>query len=249
MDSTQIFSMTKEQLIGLDPKDVRFFIPDEGIVHIAKGLDAYWQYDLEKAKAGKPGYHAILKSKNHSDGFFVSRIMLQYPNILEIIAFQLVYRYRYFKCPQPEWVAGIPDGASKLGEKVAEFMGVRLAEMEKVDGKISMVTNIPPFSTLLFVEDFCTKGTGFKEAVTDTKKQNPTIIFLPYELVILNRGRMNSILVDGIGPFSIIPSAYYPVDDWDPNSKEGCPLCNMGSIPIKPKETEENWATITSSQK
>jgi len=249
MDFRQIFSMTKEQLIALDPKDVRFFIPDEGIVHMAKGLDAYWQYDYQAAQAGRPGHHAILKSLNHSDGFFVSKIMFQYPNILEIVAFQLVYRYRYFRYLKPEWIAGIPDGATKLGEKVAELMGARLAEMEKVDGKIKIITSMPPFSTLLLVEDFCTKGTGFKEAVADIKKQNPSVILLPYELVVLNRGGMSAILVDDIGPFLIVPSVYYPITDWDPNGKDGCPLCKMGSIPIKPKATEENWATITSSQK
>ena len=249
MDFTQMLNLTKEQLIALDPKDVRFFIPGEGIVHMAKKLDAYWQYDYEAAKAGRLGHHAIMKSLNHSDGFFNSKILLQYINILEIIAFQLVYRYRDFRYPKPEWIAGIPDGATKLGEKVAELMGVSYAAMEKVDRKISMVTSIPPYKTLLLVEDLCTKGTGLKEGIADIKKQNPFVLFLPYELVILNRGGKNTILVEDIGSFLVVSSANYLVADWDPDSKEGCPLCKMGSIPIKPKETDENWAIITSSQK
>jgi orotate phosphoribosyltransferase len=246
MDLGQLFGLNQEQLIALDPKEVGFFINDEGIVYMAKTLDAYWQYDYEAAKTGKFGYHALLKSLRHSNGFFVSKILLQYPNILEIVATQLVYRYRYYKLPVPEWVAGIPDGAKKLGEKVAELMGVRFAKMEKVDGRIKIISHMPPGSTLLLVEDFCTRGTGFKEAVKEIKNQQPDVIILPYELVALNRGGLGGILVEDIGPFLIISAAYYPVDDWAP---EACPLCEMGSIPIKPKETDENWNLITGSQK
>jgi len=246
MDLGRLFGLNKEQLIALDPKEVDFFINDEGIVYMAKTLDAYWQYDYAAAKKGKVGYHALLKSLRHSDGFFVSKIMLQHPNILEIMAMQLFYRYRYHQLMWPKWVAGIPEGAKKLGEKVAELMGVEFAEMEKVDGKIKIISQIPPHSTLLLVEDFCTKGTGFKEAVAEIKNQQPDVVILPYELVVLNRGGLAGIMVENVGQFLIVSSAYYPVDDWAP---EACPLCKMGSIPIKPKETDENWNLITGSQK
>lgn len=245
MNLEHLFELNKEQLIALDPKDVNFYINDECIVYIAMTLDAYWQYDYEAAKQGRVGRHAELKSKRHSDGFFISRILLQYSNILEIMAYQLVYRYRFYKYPQPKWIAGIPDGATILGERVAWMMGTRVAEMEKVDGKIKMVTQIPPFDSLLFAEDFCTKGTGFKEAVAAVKEQQPLVNLLPYELVLLNRGGMSGIIVENVGPFLIVPAAYYPVNDWD---KAECPLCEMGSIPIKPKATDENWELITRSQ-
>jgi hypothetical protein len=245
LELDKLFGLSKEQLISLDPKDAPLFINDEGIVYIAKELGAYWQYDYEAAKKGRVGYHAELKSILHSDGFFVSKILLQYPNILEIVASQLVYRYRYHRFPRPEWVAGIPNGAKELGKKVARMMGAEFAQMEKVDGKIKMITDLPPFVTLLLVEDFCTRGTGFREAVTEIRSQQPSTIFLPYELLILNRGRLSAVVVEDAGSFLVVPAAYYPVADWD---KSECPLCKIGSIPIKPKETDENWKLITSSQ-
>lgn len=245
MDLTKIFTLTREQLIGLNPKDVRFYIDGGGIVYIAKTLGAYWQYDYEAARQGRVGYHAELKSLNHSDGFFVSKILLQQPNILEIMAFQLYYLYNYNGYPRPERVAGIPDGATSLGKRVAEMMDVNLAEMRKEYGRIKMITSIPLSDRLLLTEDFCTKGTGFKEAAIEIKTQQPHVQLLPYELVILNRGGLSEIAVNNVGTFQIVSAAYYPVADWSPDE---CPLCKMGSKPIKPKATDENWEIITTSQ-
>lgn len=249
MDLSQLFTLKKDQLIALDPKDAQFFINDEGFVHIASELGSFWKFDYEAAEQGRVGYHALLKSLLHSDGFFVSRILLQYLNILALIAWQMVYRYGYFGLPTPKWVAGIPDGATVLGEKVAELLGARYAKMEKDgSGKIRLITQLPPFSTLLLVEDFCTQGTGFKEAVKDILNQQPFVTILPYELVMLNRGGLSHILVEGVGPFMILPVANYRIADWDSKSKDGCLLCKMGSRVIKPKETDENWRIITTSQ-
>lgn len=241
----KIFGLTKEEILSLSPASIDKWISDEEIVYIARTVDAYWQYDYEAADQGRVGYHAELKSLRHSDGFFVSKILLQYENILDIIAKTLVRRYEYNGFPRPDWVVGIPDGATKLGEKVAEYMGAKIAEMKKIDKKIVMEGWIPSSETLLFVEDFCTKGTGFKEAVRSVIAKQPFVKLLPYELAILNRGRLSGILVEGVGPFIIVAGAYYPVNDWDAAE---CPLCKLGSKLIKPKATDENWKIITTAQ-
>lgn len=208
-------------------------------------LNSFWAYDYEAAKQGRFGKHAELKSLNHSDGFFISRILLKEPNIRAIMANQLVMRFNERELSKPDWIVGIPDGATKLGKDVANLMGVRYAEMKKEDGRIVMVSKVEPGESLLLVEDFCTKGTGFTEAVKDIAVKNPAVKFIPLELVIINRGGLNEIVVDGVGAFDIVAAANHRVNDWVPVE---CPLCKMGSVAIKPKATDENWRDITTSQ-
>ncbi len=237
--------MTKEELIALDPQSVDWLLSKEEIIYIAETFGAYWRYNYEAAKQGRVGIHAILKSELHSDGFFVSRILLDAPNIRWIFANQLVLRFNRLGIPKPDWVVGIPDGATKLGEDVAKIMGGKNAEMKKEDGRIVLVSLIGAGESLLGIEDFCTRGTGFKEAVLDILSKQPEVKFLPYESVILNRGGLKEIVIEGIGSFEVVPAVEHRVNDWEPKE---CPLCKMGSKPIKPKATDENWRLITTSQ-
>lgn len=241
----KIVGLTKEELIALDPASIDRSLSEEEIVYMAKTLDSYWEYDYEAAGQARVGMHAELKSLRHSNGFFVSKILLQHPNIRAIMANQLVLRFNQLGIPKPDWVAGIPDGATELGQDVARIMGVRNAEMKKEDGRIVLVSSIGPDESILGIEDFCTRGTGFKEAVLDILLKQSKVKFLLYELVIINRGGLKEIEVEGVGAFQVVPAADHRVDDWEP---EKCPLCQMGSTPIKPKATDENWRLITTSQ-
>ena len=242
-----IVELTKNEILQLRPSDIKTILLAEEIVHMAKTLDSYWAYDYVAAEDGRPGEHALLKSGLHSDGFFISRIFLEYDNIRRIIADQLVRHVYILGVPEPDFVVGIPDGATKLGEDVAAIMGVRLAQMQKVDGKIIFTSDIPSGSSLLLAEDFCTKGTGFHEAVLDIVESNSAIDILLYELLIINRGNLKEIVVPGVGAFKIIAAAEYKVNNWDEDS---CQLClNYNSKPIKPKATDANWEEINNSQK
>lgn len=244
-DPRKIIGMSKEELIALDSQ-VDWPLSEEEIVYIAKTLGSYWEYDYEAAKQGRVGMHAELKSLRHSDGFFVSKILLQYPNIRETMAKQLVLRFNQLGIPKPDWVAGIPDGATELGQDVARIMDVRNAEMKKEEGRIILESSIAPGDSLLLVEDFCTRGTGLKEAALDILLKQPDIKFCPYELVIINRGGLKEIKVEEVGtPFQVVAVADHRVNDWEPGK---CPLCDMGSTIIKPKATDENWCFITTSQ-
>jgi len=242
----KIIGMTKEKLIALDPQSVDWLLSGEEFVYIAEILGAHWKYNYEAAKLGKPGLHAELKSLLHSDGFFVSAILLAPPNVRIITANQLVLRFNQLGIPKPDWVAGIPKGATKLGEDVAQIMGVKNAKMQKETERIELTTSIGPGESLLLLEDFCTRGTGFTEAVRDILAKQPQVKILPYELVILNRGGLSEIVIEGVGSFQVVAVVEHRVNDWKP---EECPLCHqMGSKPIKPKATDENWRLITTSQ-
>lgn len=244
----KIIGMAREELIVLDSAEVNWLLSDEETFYIAKTLGAYWGYNYEAAKKGKPGLHAILKSELHSDGFFISAILLEHSNIQWLFANQMVLKFNGLGIPKPDWVAGIPKGATELGKDVARIMGVKNAEMKKGDDdRITLESEIAPDETLLGIEDFSTRGTGFREAVLNILSKQPKVKLLPYYGVILNRGGLTEVAVDGIDrPFRIMPVAVKRINDWKP---EECPLCNdFGSKPIKPKATEENWQLITTSQ-
>lgn len=247
----EIIGMVKDQLLGLHPdsltrpgEPLRLLTPEE-VVYMAETVGALWRYDYAALEQGRPGLHAELKSGLHSDGFFVSRILLESWNMRVIMADQIVLRFCQQRWNKPAWVAGIPDGATELGKEVARIMGVKAAEMKKENGKITLNTLLPPGETLLMVEDFCTQGTGFREAVLDISVKQPGIQILRLVMVIINRGGLKEIRVENVGNFKIVPVVEYRVQDWKPKD---CPLCRAGSRVIKPKATDENWRLITTSQ-
>lgn len=240
-----ILDMVREELLTLELKDISRLLTTSEVVHIAVTLGAFWTYDYAAADAGKVGLHALLKSGRHSDGFFVSRILLEPWNIRYIMAHQIRLRLLEAKVPMPDYVAGIPDGATKLGEEVTWMLGAKPARMEKVENRICLVTGLTPNATILLVEDFCTRGTGFREAVLEVTQNAPEMRILPYDPVIINRGGLRDIVVDGVGTFTVLPVVEQRIQDWDVAE---CPLCKLGSAPIKPKATDENWKVLTASQ-
>lgn len=241
-----ILAMDRDQLAALDPAEVTRLLTPEEVEHMAKELGALWLYDYVALEAGKAGMHALLKSLLHSDGFFVSRILLAFENIRQIMARQIIMRLNEARVPTPDYLAGVPDGATLLGEATAQMMGVNLAEMTKVDGKITFTTALKgAHPTLLLLEDFCTRGTGFREAVLAVKQHAPHIQIFRYNPVIINRGGLDTIAVDGWGTFKVLPVVSRRINDWP---AESCPLCQKGSTVIKPKATDENWQLINASQ-
>lgn len=241
-----ILQMDKDYLLKLAVDDVPFVLSAKEFRHIAKTLGALWEYDYEAAKMERYGMHARLKSDRHSDVFFFSGAMLSYPNIRMIMADQEVRKIDPFLCGYlPDYVGGIPRGATGLGYDVAEILGVKFLEMEKVDGKIRLITSLNPGESILLIEDFCTKGTGFKETIAVILEAQPEAVILPFDTVMLNRGGLKYIRTDSAGTFMVVAVVESTEEDWDAAE---CPLCYMGSEAIKPKETEENWVAITTSQ-
>ena len=162
------------------------------------------------------------------------------------MAEQLVLHFNQLGIFDPDWVAGIPDGATGLGKEIASCLNAKIACMEKIDGKIVLTSTIPFNDSLLLAEDLCTRGTGFCETVLNILMQNSHIRILPYELVLINRGGLEMIDVPGLEPFKIVALAEHRITDWE---KDDCCLCNdFGSVSIKPKVSDANWEDIMSSQ-
>lgn len=242
-----ITGMTKSDLLKLDPKAVGC-LSEKDFLYMAQTLGALWQYNYSAAEKGRVGMHAILKSGLHSDAFFISRILLEPSNIRWFLAEQLVLRLKKEGVPKPDWIVGIPDGATKLGEDVAKILNAKNVKMKKENDKIMIVSPIDIEGSLLVIEDFCTRGTGFREVFEILSKQ-PKARLLRFEGVILNRGGLSYIHVDDRQLcrhfFKIVPVVEHKINDWQP---EDCPLCRKGSTTIKPKATDENWRLITTSQ-
>jgi orotate phosphoribosyltransferase len=253
MTETDILKMGRGELLALDSSSLNRILTEEEILHIFSELGGFWGYDYEAGRSGRPGFHALLKSKRHSDGFINSKVVLCHSNIRKIFAKQIVLKFNELGLPKPHFVAGIPEGATELGRDVAEMLGSETAEMEKIvegDKKvIRMRTKPDSGQNLLLVEDFCTKGTGFSEAVRDILSiTNEPSLIMPYEMVIINRGGMKEIDVGDVGTYKVTPLAEHRINDWDPEKGE-CPLCRFGSQAIKPKDPLENWELLMNSQK
>lgn len=240
-----ILSLSKEKLLTLDPKKIDRALSPEEVVYIAELLGAFWKYDYETARSGKIGLHAELKSGKHSDGFFISKILLEPRNIQLLFALQIVRKIKQVISFTPDYVGGVPDGATSLGEDIQLFLGAAPLLMKKESGRILVTGNIKPGSKVLLIEDFCTTGTGFKEAASAVLQTQPKAIIIPYNPVIINRGGITNFFVERDQSIKIIPVAEVRINDWE---KDDCPLCQNGSGAIKPKVSEESWLQITTSQ-
>lgn len=244
--------MSKDDLIQLEPKDVTKSLTSEEVLHIFSAFGGFWQYDYKAAEAGRVGRHAKLKSGRCSDGFLYSKTVLSYPHLCAIMAQQMAQMVRMklrgdgWKVRRPKYVAGIPDGATELGRNFADIVGSEVAEMRKEDGRIQLVSFLQNGDTLLLLEDFCTRGNGLLEAVTNVLKINSAIKFIPFEPVIVNRGGLQEIKYSDNICFTILPVVIHRIQDWDQSQ---CPLCKMGSIPIHPKNPGSNWEILVNSQK
>lgn len=239
-----IMQMGRDELLALRPETVQRALTADEVVYMATVLGAFWAYDYKAASEGRFGRHALLKSERHSDGFFVSKILLAYANILRIMAYQMVMKLVAMGVPRPDFVVGVPDGATSLGNEIAKMLDAPVAEMKKIDGQLVLTGSVYNGAELLVVEDFCTRGTSFAEAILELIRKIPRVSFVPYDPVIINRGGLEIIPVNGVGDFRILPVVNRRIQDWDAS----CPLCEMGSKPIKPKATDENWRLITTSQ-
>jgi len=242
----QILEMELEELLQLNPDDIRHELTAGELLHIATMLDAFWTYNYSAADNGKPGHHAELKSGLHSDGFFVSRILLAPENIRTLIAKQMAMILRERMGILPNFVAGVPDGATALAEAVGKELGVPTVRMQKVDGKIGLADSLDPYISILLIEDICTRGTGFSEAVAAILQAHPETVILPFDPVIISRGGVEEVSVEHYGKFEVLPIVTLRVSDWMPAD---CPLCKRKSVAIKPKSSDASWQLITTSQR
>lgn len=241
-----ILNMRKDELKVLNPDDVNRLLTDEETLYIFLTLGYAWFYDYDAATAGRLGLHALLKSLRHSDGFINAKGCLEeHANIRRLFALQIAMRIKEFNL-KPDYIAGVPTAATELGKEVAEAVGVENAKLIKdIDGCIKLAESLEPGKSILVIDDICTRGTGFTEAVTEIKGKYKDVEVILYNFVIVNRGGLSHIPVGASELYKVSSVAERRINDW---TEEECPLCQKGSKPIKPKISDENWEKITTSQ-
>lgn len=197
---------------------------------------------------------AELRSGLHSDTFIYAEAVLQYNNLRRIIARRLVNKYHSsdkissIDRTSLNCVSGIPNGATLLGEDVAEILKVRNIKLGKQDGKIKIRPSLflKNSDALLLVEDICTTGSGVIETGTVVMTASGSGRVLPVVLIVVNRGGVSQIKISNEINLERI---YLYSDDSSKEWNEGnCELCRRDSEPIKPKETDGNWQRIKTSQ-
>lgn len=247
----RLTEMNCEELCALRVEDCPNLFSAEEFLSIAKLLGAFWMYDYQALKDDRPGLHAELKSGRHSDGFFAAKILLSQGNMLDIISHQMLCKLESTgmkSSDYPDFVIGIPDSATQLGQAIARRLLIGDEVLVRKDENGHMVTEqvaICPNMNILVVEDVCTRATATQEVIRLIQSQGwdaPNII--PYVLVILNRGGLSTIRAGDLD-VEVLPLVTCRMNDWE--SAE-CPLCERGSRAIKPKRSQESWNELVASQ-
>jgi len=224
-----ILKMNKNEILSIFPGEISKVLKTKEIIHIAKVLGAFWSYDYDAAEHGFCEKHFLFGSNIHTDGFFMLQELLKYPNIRMIMAEQLLFNFDSLGIDDPDWVAGISDDSIELAKDLALLFRSKFARMEKIKGRISLQTVIPPGERILLVEALCTRGINFFEAVHSIFSVNKAVHILPYELVLINRGDLRDINILNMGLFQVVAVAEYKINSW---KEKDCPLCKHGSIPV-----------------
>jgi hypothetical protein len=235
----------KKELIGLDPEDICWQLTKEEILHLFTVFRAYWSYDERAAEEGRAGCHAILSNGLHSSGFFNSEPVLEHDNLCEMLARQLVMKYRSLRGLPASRVIGVPRGATRLAAAVARELGLPVGILRKTGDGFNLETDISPGEVLLFIEDFVRGATNLSDAIWASRRKQPLAVISNYHPLILNRGNHSVVQVERSN-FGLAYLTSHLMEDWRPAN---CRLCyQYHSEPISPKEPEENWGRLINSQ-
>lgn len=229
-------------------------------INTYKEKGAWWTHDGNPKRP-----HALLRSGKHSNGFCNSELVIQDPVLLDDACIDLAALYReeaYEIIPFfPEFtlctsrgvnrVVGPAHGAIELSHDLARHISRKqhfpclnsYTEKQKcgpfgTDTK--MVFNrrsVMPDERVLLTEDVLTTG-GSVELAVDAVVRAGGIV-LPWVVVLVNRSGLTE-----VNGRKIIALIDYHMQDWLPDE---CPLCEMGSEAIRPKESVENWALLNAS--
>lgn len=213
-------------------------IEDGSPEEILNQCDAIWMY---QGKENEP--HAILTSGKHSDGYINLNAVLQFPNLCQILAKQLVQKWidEWWRAPYEnvDVVVSSTFAATSLGEEVAKQLGAMFVFTEK-DGdqqKWSGRFELPKGAKILQTEELITTLITTRKVKEAVLTSNPEVEFLEVGgktlvITVIHRPEKFPIPDDDYEVVSLIPKE---IHNWDPDK---CPLCKNGSIALKPKP---NW--------
>ena len=168
--------------------------------------------------------HFLLSSGLHSDTYFQSALVLQYPHEAEKLAEALADKV-LAEVPEIDVVVSPAMGGIIIGQEVAAQIGCRAIFTERVDGKMTLRRGftVEKDEKCLVVEDVVTTGLSTREVIEVIKGLGGNVVAAT-SLVDRSGGKAGL----GVPLFSLLPL------EVTSNKEEECQLCKEGSKPVKP---------------
>ncbi|MDR0984982.1 MAG: orotate phosphoribosyltransferase [Endomicrobium sp.] len=171
--------------------------------------------------------HFRLSSGLHSNLYFQSALILQYPNKAIQLATELtnkLYKYGINKT-KVDVVISPAMGGVIIGHEVAKIFGVRAIFTERVNGIMTLRRgfSLKKNEKLLIIEDVITTGISTKEVIEVVKKFDVKITAIAS---LINRSPKD--VNFKIPKFSLL---YFNVKNYD---EKTCPLCKLNVKIFKP---------------
>jgi orotate phosphoribosyltransferase len=166
--------------------------------------------------------HFLLSSGLHSDKYLQSALVLQQPDMATKLCAALAEHFKDFKI---EIVIAPALGGVFVSHETARALGVRAIFAERVNGELTLRRGftIKPGERVLVVEDVITTGKSTKETIAVVQKAGGAVIAAG-SLVDRSGGKATL----GV-PYKSLLTLEVP--SYTP---ETCPMCRLGSTPIKP---------------
>lgn len=178
---------------------------------------------FQKHKALLSG-HFLLSSGLHSDRYFQSALILQYPKVAGKLAKALAGKV-LTQIDGIDVVVSPALGGIVIGQEMARALKCRSIFLERVEGKLTLRRGfeISPQESCLVVEDVITTGLSTREVMDVVKSLEGNIVSVA-SLVDRSAGKVDF----GSPRFSLLS---LEVKSWKP---EECPLCKEGIAVVKP---------------
>jgi orotate phosphoribosyltransferase len=170
------------------------------------------------------GGHFKLSSGLHSDTYFQSALILQYPKKAEFLAQELAKKLKKSNITVNVVVSPAMGGVI-IGHEMGRVLGVRAIFTERVDGNVLLRRgfSVKENERILIVEDVITTGLSTKEVINSIKSSGAKVVGVVC-LVDRSAGEVDF----GIPKISLLR---LEVKNY---KEEECPMCKEGSQAVKP---------------
>jgi orotate phosphoribosyltransferase len=168
--------------------------------------------------------HFKLSSGLHSDTYFQSALILQYPKEAERLGEELAKKIKESNI-KVDVVVSPAIGGVVIGQEMGKALSVRAIFTERVDGKVLLRRgfSVSANEKVLVVEDVITTGLSTREVI-ETLKANGVQVVAVVSLVDRSAGKVDF----GVPRFSLLSLEVKSYKE------EDCPMCKEGSIAVKP---------------
>jgi orotate phosphoribosyltransferase len=241
-----ILEMSPQELLQLQPEETLRSLTTEEVVHIFRGLKAFW---MNERAWEKP--HVKLTSGMHSNGYINCRLVFGHENLRHILAYQMARaildRHTDLTIFRRDWVVGSDTSATELAGDLARVFNCRHGIMEKgpdkeqfwrgerVDGKL-IDQRIGQDERVLHIEELMTTAFTAERVINGIISAHGNAIrFYDFIPVLMHRSQVRDVLGRHVHDVN-----HFDIDNWD---KEDCPYCKNGSPLVE--NPKENWALLT----